>query len=378
MGTEGDFVRRSIAGLLAVGALMVCLASGASASVELGGSFRVDLEVSETEPPALARLGATIAIFGEAWRTTGRLTVTDGEFTAFDVTDERTFGPFRLRSVCVFDPDVGFSYLGSTARFVLFDVQMGNYVFLSQDPALSYDQLTARWTGGDVSLSVVWRSGLCPVEFRSAQVVGQWYVASCDLFMDVRSAFTGSDGFDYLRATGRFPRVPFLSGDVIETELQLGVQFETDRMSFSSSLRIRAGKINACMTPYVQLLDGASPLEVEGIEVYGWTVECSVAGFVDLLMATSLDPARNRELTGEADYWEAWKLRGAAPGCCGRDLAWELAVYFEEGGDSLFDCGRTIVAAEIPVGERLTARFGAEFSAASPHWVLDAGLEVRF
>lgn len=378
MGARDDPVRGAITALLVVCAVAVCFALGVSASIEFDGSFRADLEASETAQLALENLTAVVGFSGETWRTAGRITLTNGEFSSLDVTDERTFGPFQLRSVCVFDPDVGFSYLSSTARFALFDVQMGNYVFVSQEPSRSYDQLTARWTEGGLSLTGVCRVGLCPMEFRSAWAAGQWYVPSCDLFMDVRSAFTCAEGFDYLRATGRFRRVPFLSNDVIETELRLTVQFETDQKSFTPSLRMRAQKVNACMTPYVRLASGGSPLEVKGVELYGWTVECSVEDFVELLLATSLDPTRNRELTGEADYGEAWKLRGAVRSCCGRDLLWQLSTYFEDSGGTLFSWGLTTVSVEIPLGERLTARVGAKSRKTSPCWLLNVGLELRF
>ena len=378
MNTRDDLVRGAIAALVVVAAGLACVTPGAIASIGLDGAFRVDLEASETAQLALANLMTLVAISGETWRTSGRVIFTDGAFSSFGVTDERTFGPFQLRSTCVFDPDVGFSHLGSTALFSLLNVQMGNYVFLSHDPALSYDQLTMKWSAGDVSLSGVWRVGLCPLEFRSAQVAGQWYVPSCELFMDVRSAFTCDKGFDYLRVTGRLPRVPFLSNDVIETDLRVTVQFDADRKTFTPSLRMRSRKVNACMTPYVRLVAGGTPLEVEGVELYGWLVECSVDDFVEIQLATSLDPTQNRELTGNADYWAAWKLRGRGEGCCGRDLAWELAVYFEENGDSLFDWGLTDASVEIPLGERLTARFGSEFGTKSPHWMLNAGLELRF
>jgi hypothetical protein len=378
LGTRDDLVRGATRLLLVVWAVTICLASSTSALVATGGSFRVDLQASETAQLVLKNLTTVVGFSGETWRTDGRVTLTDGEFSAFDVTDERTFGPFRLRSLCVFNPDVGFSYLASTARFALLDVEMGNYAFLSRDASLSYNQLTARWTEGDVSLSGVWRVGLCLLEFRNALVAGQWYVPSCDLFMDVRSAFTCTEGFDYLRVTGRFPRVPFLSNDVIETELRLTIQFETDRKSFTPSLRMRAQEVNACVTPRVQLVGGGSPLEVSGVELYGWTIECSVEDFAELLLATSLDPTRNRELTGEADYWEAWKLHGMVGNCCGRDLLWELSTYFTDSGAALFSWGLTTISVEIPLGERLTARVGAEFGETSPRWLLNAGFEVRW
>ena len=338
----------------------------------------MDVTASETELPALANLVATLAMLGESWRTAGRLTLTNGEFVAFDVTDDRSFGPFRLRSICVFDPDIGFSYLGSTARFTLADVDMGSYVFLSHDPLLSYEQLTVRWAEADLVLSGTVRIGLCPFEFRSALGARQWYVPSCDLFMDVRSSFTCAEGFDFLRITGRFPRIPFLSNDVVETELRLTLQFETDTKSFTPSLRMRAGQINACLSPSLEVVEGPSFFELDGVRLYGWTMECSVSEDLELLLATSLDPARNRELTGEADYWEVWKLRGRARGCCGSDMLWELATYFEEADGSLFSWGSTSASADVPLGERLTIRIATGFAASSPHWELTAGWEIRF
>ena len=378
MITRSDLVRGTASLLLIAGAAIACCPASLAGPVDMDGSLRTDVEASETELPALANLVATVAVFGEAWRTTGRMTLADGEFVAFDVTDDRSFGPFRLRSICVFDPDIGFSYLASTARFTLADVEMGSYVFLSRDPSLSYGQLTGRRTEGDLVLSGTVRTGLCPFEFRSALVAGQWYVPSCDLFMDVRSSLTSAVGFDFLRITGRFPRLPFLSNDVVETELRLTLQFDTDRKTFMPSLQMRAGQINACMSPSLEVVVGPSSFELDGVKLYGWTVECAVSDAVEALLATSLDPARNRELTGEADYWEMWKLRGRVEGCCGSDLLWELATYFEDAGGSLFDWGATSVSVDAPLGERLTIRVAARFAAGSPHWKLTAGGEIRF
>jgi len=377
LGTRADLVRGTIAVLLALGAAMFSGVMG-DASTDLAGSFRAEWETSEVSLLTLNDLTAVVSFSGETWRTSGRLSLTDGAFASFDVTDERTFGPLWLRTSCVFDPDLGFSYLGSTARFALLDLQVGNYVFLSRDPALSYDQLTTKWTTGGVALTGVWRIGLCPLDFRSAQASGQWYVPRCDLFMDVRSVFTCAEGFEYLRVTGRFPRVSFFSNDVIQTELRLTVQFEVDRKELSSSLRMRAGSLNACITPFVRAVGDSSLFSLDGVELYGWLVECAVDNVFEMQLATSLDPTRNRELTGEADYWEAWKLSGAVRSCCGRDLQWELSTYFEDSGASLFDWGLTAVSAEIPLAERLTARIASEFRSASPLWTVFAGFEIRF
>ena len=227
-------------------------------------------------------------------------------------------------------------------------------------------------------LSGTVRIGLCPLEFRNALIARQWYVPSCDLFMDVRGSITRAEGFDFLRITGRFPRLPFLSGDVVETELRLTLQFETDRKTLTPSLQMRAGQINACMSPSLEVVAGPSFLELDGVRLYGWTVECAISDEVEALLATSLDPTRNRELTGEEDYWEAWKLRGRVSGCCGSDLLWELATYFEDTGGSLFGWGATSVSVDAPLGERLTIRVAAQFAAGSPHWELTAGWEIRF
>jgi len=360
-------------------ALALCVApAGVVTGAELGGSLRVDLEASETSQVSLAGLTWTTSLEGGSWRTTGRVTLADGEFSSIDLLDERTVGPLQLRSTCVFDPDIGFSYLGSTARFALLETQLNNYAFLSHDPALSYDQLTMRWAVGGVTVLANGRVGLCPLEFRGAQTAIQWYISRCDLFMDVRTAFRCGEGFDYLRMTGRFPRVPFLSNDLVETELRLTLQLETDRKGFTPSLRMRAGPLNACISPYIQVVEGATFFAFDGVELYGWTIECGVGDAAEVLLATSLDPARNRELTGEADYWEVWRLRGAVPSCCDRSPQWELSTYFGDPDGSLFSWALTSVSVEIPLANRLTARFGSAFRATAPRWQLSAGAEIRF
>ena len=377
MGTRAHLVRGTAGIVAAIGAVLLFVVA-AAASAQLGGSFRADLEASEIDSFALKGLTAVATLSGETWRTSARLVLADNEVTSLDVTDERTFGPLWTRSTCVFDPQIGFSYLGSTVRFTLLDLQLGNYAFLSRDPSLSYDQWTAKWTAGDVVLNGVWRTGLCPLTFQRAQVAGQWYVPSCNLSMDVRTAVSGANGFDYLLATARFARVPFLSNEVVETELRLALRFEVDRKEFIPTLRMRAGSLDACMTPYVRAIPGASPFALDGVEMYGWVVECALADDLELRIATSLDPASNRELTGEADYWEVLELRGVVPGCCGRELRWELLTYFEDPSAAMFDWGLTAVSAEVPLGDRLTARFGTEFRPSAPHWSVNAGLELRF
>jgi len=363
--------------LIALGAVL-CLVAATGVSAQLGGSFRVDFETSETDYLVLKGLTALTTLSGETWRTTGRLLMANGEVASLDLTDERTFGPFWIRSVCVFDPDVGFSYLNANTRFEFLDLKLGNYAFLSRDPSFSYDQWTAKWTAGDVALSGVWRTGLCPLTFQRAQVAGQWYVSECDLFMDVRTAFSGSTGFDSLTATARFSRVPFLSNDIVETELRLTLRFEVDRKELTPMLRMRAGRVNACMTPYVRTISGASTFSLDGFELYGWVVECALDDDVEVRVATSLDPASNRELTGETDYWEAWELRGAVPGCCDREMRWGLSTYFENATSALFDWGLTTVWAEIPLGDRLRARIGGEFRSSEPRWLIRGGFELRF
>ncbi|MFC2079147.1 hypothetical protein ACFLSZ_04120 [Candidatus Bipolaricaulota bacterium] len=377
MGSKKRLCGALVSALLTLVALTQAQIS-ALAQPELGGSFQANLGSSESSFVSLDSLVAILSLSDEGWKLSSRVQFADGEFTQLDVIDDRTFGPFRLRSTCVFTPDSGFSRLSSTARFEALDTQFANYIYLSDDATSSYDQLTARWQIGSVSLSGVARFGICPAEFRTAQLTGKWYVQSCNLFMDVRSAFTGEEGLDYLRITSRFPDFPLLSNDWISTELRITFLFELDRKEVSPSFRMTVGSINTCLTPYLSFVTGASNSSLTEVRVYGWELECEIGEAVDVFMATSLDPDRNREITGNEDYWEVWILSGSSPSCCDRELLWEVATYFGDTPGVLFNREVTTFKIEIPLGRQVTTSLGAGFAESAPHWTMNFGFKVRF
>lgn len=352
--------------------------SWTAVSVGLSGQFRADLELSETSFLQLKNLGTTVSLSGETWRTSGRILWSGGELSLFDVTDDRTLGPLSIRSRTVFDPTIGFSHVGSTVRFEFQGLQCSNYLLLSHDPLLSYDQLMTRGSFGSVTVTSVSRVGLCPLVFRSMQTSGRWYIPDCNLHMDVGIAFNCENGFESFKLTARFPEIAFLSNETIETEWRSTLRFEEDQKDFSSSLRMRANRINACMTPYLQAIGNGPMFSLDAVEVYGWVIECAVEDAVELRLATSLDPARNGELTGNADYWEMWRLRGSVRSCCDRDLRWTVETYFAESGGGLFGRGSTTLSAEIPLADRMTIRLGTAFRELSPRWTLAFGIDLRF
>ncbi len=358
-------------------AVLLCFSPAATA-VDLSGQFRANLEMSETSFLQLKSMATIVSASGDTWRTSGRILWSDGELSLLDLTDDRTLGPLSVRTRTVFDPDIGFSYLGSTVRFGLEGLQCSNYTFLSHDPLASYDQLMIRGSFSSVTVTGISRFGLCPLAFRSMQTSARWYIPGCNLHMDVGGAFNCEKGFESFKATARFPEVAFLSNETIETEWRITLRFEEDQKSLSSSLRMRANRINACMTPYVQAIGNGPFFSLEAVEVYGWVVECALENAIRLQFAISLDPARNGELTGDADYWEMWKLRGSVRSCCDRDLRWEVATYFSESGGGLFGRASTTMSVEIPFADRLMVRLGTALSELSPRWTLAFGVDLRF
>ena len=370
-----------VTAVFSVGLLLpvVFIPEASASGLALRGSLRADVRLSEGETLNLEGFTFITSLSGDSWRTTSRAIVTDGTFSRFDMTDERTIGPLRLRTVCAFDPAVGFSHLASTALFSLAEVSFANYLFLSEDPADSYDQLSARWTGGGISWSGVGRFGICPcLTLSDIELAAVWYLASCDLFMDASSLFSCEEGFEYVRITARKRQLPFLSNASFATELILATRFEPDRKTLTPILRLRSGQLGACITPHMDLAIGPLPLELQGIVFYGLALECTLGDSVELLMATSFDPARNYELIGDANYFELLRIRGTVASCCEQDASWSFATYFEDPSTAFFSWGKTALSIELPLGDRMLARVECTFSTTAPCWSFGIGLEVRF
>jgi len=362
-----------VLGVLVLGAL---LASGATG---LRGSIEGRIRIAEGPELGVDLLNVTLGLVGDGWRTTTRTQFTDRGFTYFGVADERKFGSMHVRTLVVFNPDdSAFSYLSSLAQFALESVRFANYAYIGRTPSAAYDQLTARWSIGGVSWRGTIRSGLCPVAFRTASLDAAWQSPSCDLAFDAQVAFAAETGFEHFRLTGRRSGVPMLTTEAFQTDLSLEIRWGIDEKRIIPDLRVRTLRSTTCFTPFFRLRWSADPFSISAVEMYGWAIEFSTENGAEILLATSLDPAANREITDYEEYFERWRVRWPLSSCGDRSGRIEVSLYFDAESNGLFQWGRTTAAVELPIGRAVTLRWGGTFQSVSPRWALTAGWELSF
>jgi hypothetical protein len=351
----------------------------AAADVEFRGSLSGTILVQEDQGVDFEQMSFLGSLIGSGWQTSVRASLQHGVFSYLAFADLRRLGPLDLQTLTVFNPSASaFQYMNSIVRFTAWDVDVQNSAFLSNSPSQSYDQLAVTGASG----TVFWRGetnvSLCPFEFRSASFQASSTWPSCGLQWRSTIAFSQITGFDYLILSATYPRVPFLSFGILETDLILTLGFNLQGKRVTPELRTRVLNATACFTPLLELETTGDPLTIVGIVAYGLRLECSLGDSVSLYAATSLNPSRNYELTGYPEFFETLQFRVPLQGCCDRDGFTEIGVFFDQGSSSLMDWGLLKASIDVPFGRRLKLTLGIEHRPKAPHWTFRIGGEVVF
>jgi len=98
---------------------------------------------------------------------------------------------------------------------------------------------------------------------------------------------------------------------------------------------------------------------------------------VELYGATSFTTAKNSEITGDADYFEMYRIQVRRPGCCNEDASIDIAVYFDKDSTWLFNLGMMTASIDFPLGPKLRCSLEVE-SSANADWVIRVGWDGRF
>jgi len=370
---------RALSGTALLFLCTVAWGAGGRAEVELTGTFGGEIEVAEGTMPTVSSLDISFSVRGEDWHTSLRATSTNEDwFSYLGFSDYRQIGELSLQSLLVFDPSLtAFTYFSSRARFRLLDVGFANYAYVPAQSSQAYDQVTLDGVAGSVRWRAVTRFALCPVAFQRLSFQANWPWTNCTLDISAFLSFTCNTGFERFRLTVTRREVPFLTFGSLITDFQVVVNYEVERKTLTPQLRTRTARTSFCLTPMLALSLGANPLSIDSLEVYGIKLECSLGNAVAFYAATSMTRAKNLELTGNADYFEVYRLNIRRPSCCDEDIQIEVAFYFEEASKWLFDWGMTTASIEFPVGREARWSLSMEIPG-SAAWVLRVGWNWTF
>jgi len=183
--------------------------------------------------------------------------------------------------------------------------------------------------------------------------------------------------------------VPSISWLTIDAFLRFGVGVDEDGAGTEPlwgdkalSLTPRVNFPAGCITFYTSLvysgggLTGQAPLVLSGLEFDGLKLSCTF-GAVTFSDYSSLNPAKNKTITGDAAYWEKICIGTSADSCCGGAFKFNVCLWFSTTSTQLFDLGKTSISLSYGLGSNLTITSGlVVLSTAVTEW--DVGFCVTW
>jgi hypothetical protein len=262
-----------------------------------------------------------------------------------------------LESTLVLDPlaDPSFDFLLTNATIALGGLSLTYLGYLDAVQTLSYSQVTVRATVCDARIESVTRFAEetlgCGTAFDLQTVAVDWNWCGVKL----RGSLTLECGVGFGGFAFEVERLPVLgvSSDTAWLYLDAALRYATgeEGKAFDASLGLSLPSF-ACVEMLTELvMDG--PLRFDGLSVYGVRIRQTLAGGAEIRSDTSFVTAKNAQVTGYSDYFEALLLSGPMPTCCGGPGEWLVATYFNATDTTLFDWGMTMVLLDIGLGDHL-------------------------
>lgn len=173
------------------------------------------------------------------------------------------------------------------------------------------------------------------LSFRDAVISLVDVPICCGLSYDAELFFTKA-GFGYFETALEFEICCGIS-------IEVATRFTVDAKQVTITPKWN-GMGQACFVLYGNVVPGPSPLEIQGIEIYGYKIRCEFSSCSYVEVMTALDVTELERLLGnpnlfQGDEFEYWKFGFCGSGCCGGTWNLALSLYFQPSG-TLFGVSR--------------------------------------
>ena len=158
----------------------------------------------------------------------------------------------------------------------------------------------------------------------------------------------GFEGIHFTLEGIAFPAIDWMAFDL---DIFFTTQTETQK---TLTLTPVVTMEEACLTLWAEVSQTGS-LTITGLNIYGIGIEATWEG-VTFYSASSLDPARNVDITGFTDFWEMFTISSEGDACCGGVTDFYVSTYFLSGSSMLFDWGRTDVYLDFGISSNFSLR----------------------
>jgi hypothetical protein len=331
----------------------------ASFAQTLSGSWDTTITIVPS-PVSLAldsELIVTYAVSGWTFTSDTVLDETGWVSQEFDVAG--ALGAFTVGSTLVFDPaTVSFDSWEVTGGLSLAGVTFDATFTL--EPGVTSLEIVGSGTAGNVEVSVdlTLGSGLgCDFDFNSIVIDVGFPFCCADVLMEV--AFNCTDGFEYASFEVdniALPNLPWITLDALLT-------FTVAEKTLVLTPTVDFGAV-ACFNIYVtQATEGN--LIIGDITISGIGISCEIGG-VEFTGISFWGEGTKPGLLKGTPYWEAYQIATTDDGCCG-PFAFDITVYFLQGGLQLFDVAELDANMSIQIATQFTFSMGIQIDlTASP------------
>jgi hypothetical protein len=341
--------------------LAVVLGLGvASFAQTLSGSWDTTISIvpSPVSMTLSSELIVTYAVSG--WSFTSDTVLSDAGWTSqhFDVSG--SLGAFTLGSVLTFDPStVSFTSWKVTGGLSLAGVTFDGVFTLT--PGDTKLVLTGAGSAGNVNVEVVLTLGgnddeICDFDFNGVVITVDFPFCCANVISEI--AFN-CDGFEYVTFEVdniALPNLPWITLDALLT-------FTVDEKTLVLTPTVDFGAV-ACFDIYVtQATEGN--LIIGDITISGIGISCEIGG-VEFTGISFWGEGTKPGLLKGTPYWEAYQIATTDDGCCG-PFAFDITIYFLEGGLQLFDVAELVANMSIQIATQFTFSMGIQIDlTASP------------
>ncbi|MEW5827161.1 MAG: hypothetical protein AB1778_10065 [Candidatus Bipolaricaulota bacterium] len=343
--------------------LAVVLGLGiASFAQTLSGAWETYITIDPAGPTIELDSTLTVTYALSGWAFTSETTIDETGWLDQVFSATGALGAFTLGSTLDFDPITpAFESWEVTTGLSIAGVAFsGTFTLVPGDVEVI---LVGSGTAGLVTLEVEITFGAvgggCDFDWAGIVISGSFPFCCADVGFELE---LDCDGFEQICFTATGIEIPGIAFATLDAELCYTVQTKTLVVEPSFDF---GG--DACFEIY--LTDPAGGLLFGDIEVVGLGLSCTIGG-VEFYGLSYWGAAGKPTILG--DYWEMYQISTTDDGCCG-PFAFDIAVYFLEGGARLFDVSYLEANMEIQLASQFTFAMGIEIDfevGGFTNWVL--------
>ena len=354
---------RRMVSVCLLGLLWVIGVSGFAAT--LSGSWDTDVTIDPQQTNFNAAIGIvsvlTVAYAVDGWTFTSITDLDEGGWVDQDFAVAGTLGAFIMTSALGFNPVIpSFDAWNTTAAVTIAGVSFSaDFTLQDSDVTLV---LSGSGVAADLTLDATITFGgddndVCDLDWASLEITLGFPFCCTLLESTVAFDCAGFQNIVLVAESIVVPNLPFMLLDVV-------LEFTVQTKTLTLSPRFDFG-VTACFDLYIEQASttGVGPgtvVTLDSITIEGIGISCDIGSvtFTGLsFWGTVAELTDKPGLLSGTPYWEVYAVSSNEDACCG-PFGFDVAVYFLDSGDMLFDVSLIEADMTLQIASQFTFNMG--------------------